>query len=78
MISWKREIKFAPVYATRPNSCILSISADRDDGSVEKDLSDIYTENCFRFAWKNLANIKDKVCASQYNTFSTIKIKDKN
>jgi len=23
MISWKREIKFAPVYATRPNSCIL-------------------------------------------------------
>jgi len=40
MISWKREIKFAPVYATRPNSCILSIAADRDAGPVEKGVSD--------------------------------------
>jgi len=41
MISWKSEIKFAPVYATRPNSCILSISADRDAGPVEKGVSGI-------------------------------------
>jgi len=40
MISWKREIKFASGYATRPNSCILSISADRDAGLVEKGVSD--------------------------------------
>jgi len=26
----------------------------------------------------NLASIKDKVCASQYNIFSTAKIKDEN
>jgi len=32
----------------------------------------------FRFAGNNLANIKDKVCASQYKIFSNIKIKDKN
>jgi len=66
MIYWKREIKLAPVYATRPNSCILSISADRDAGPVEKGVS----------ARNNLANIKDKVCASQYNIFSTVKIND--
>jgi len=41
MISWKSEIKFASVYATRPNSCILSISADRDAGPVEKGVSGI-------------------------------------
>jgi len=34
--SKKREIKFVPVYATRPNSCILSISAGRDAGQYIK------------------------------------------
>jgi len=38
--SQKCEIKFSPVYATRPNSCILSILADRDAGPVEKGVSD--------------------------------------
>jgi len=32
--------EFVPVYATRPNSCILSISADRDAGQVEKGVND--------------------------------------
>jgi len=40
MISLKREIKFVPVYATRPNSCIISISADRDAGAVENGVCD--------------------------------------
>jgi len=40
MISEKREIKFVPVYATRPNSFILLISAGRDAGPVEKGVSD--------------------------------------
>jgi len=51
---------------------------NRNAGPVEKGVSDNKTENFFRFAWNNLANIKDRVCASQYNIFSTIKIKDKN
>jgi len=32
----------------------------------------------FRFAWTNPASIKGKVCASQYNIFSTVKIKDES
>jgi len=44
----------------------------------KKELAIIKPIIFFRFAWMNLASIKDKVCASQYNIFSTFKIKDEN